>query len=186
MNRLRQFFARIQFPRFRFSRQESMALAVVFGLYVVGLTWRHVQKASVPFDKEFYARIDSVTGRNAMTLVPVGLTVARDTVPKPKKSADSLNSDQASGISDQALVPQSLKGGEESGSGRQMVSGRLNVNRATVRQLTLLPGIGPSLAGRIVEYREVSGPFRSTSDLVKVKGIGPKTLAKFEGMIVVE
>ena len=170
MNRLRQFFARI-----RFSRQESMALAVVFGLYLVGLTWRHIQKAAIPFDEDFYARVDSVTGGNALTLVPVGLAAARDTVPKPKKSAgngqqsaDSLNSDQA----------------QE--AGRQMVTGRLNVNRATVRQLTLLPGIGPSLAGRIVEYREVSGLFRSTSELVKVKGIGPKTLAKFEGMIVVE
>ena len=83
MNRLRQFFGRI-----RFSRQESMALAVVFGLYVVGLTWRHVQKAAVPFDKDFYARVDSVTGENAMTFVPVGLQVARDTVPKPKKTTD--------------------------------------------------------------------------------------------------
>ncbi len=163
-----------------------MALAVVFGLYVVGLTWKHVQMAAVPFDKDFYSRVDSVTGGNALTFVPVGLQVARDTVPKPKKSADSLNSDQASGNSDQVLVPRSPKGGEGSGSGRQMVTGRLNVNRATVRQLTLLPGIGPSLAGRIIEYREASGRFRSTSDLVNVKGIGLKTLAKFEGMIVVE
>lgn len=143
-----------------------MALAVVFGLYVVGLTWRHVQKAAVPFDNDFYARVDSVTGENAMTFVPVGLQVARDTVPKPKQTPD--------------------KGQQSAGGGRQMVTGRLNVNRATVRQLTLLPGIGPSLAGRIVEYREASGRFRSTSDLVNVKGIGPKTLAKFEGMIVVE
>lgn len=183
-----------------------MALAVVFGLYVVGLTWKYVQMAAVPFDKDFYSRVDSVTGGNALTFVPVGLQVARDTVPKPKKSAessqqttvngqqtavngqqsDSLKSDQESGISDQALIFRSPKGGEGSGGGRQMVTGRLNVNRATVRQLTLLPGIGPSLAGRIIEYREASGRFRSTSDLVNVKGIGLKTLAKFEGMIVVE
>jgi len=176
-----------------------MALAVVFGLYVVGLTWKYVQMAAVPFDKDFYSRVDSVTGGNALTFVPVGLQVARDTVPKPKKSAessqqtavngqqsDSLKSDQESGISDQALIFRSPKGGEGSGGGRQMVTGRLNVNQATVRQLTLLPGIGPSLAGRIIEYREASGRFRSTSDLVNVKGIGLKTLAKFEGMIVVE
>jgi competence ComEA-like helix-hairpin-helix protein len=178
-----------------------MALAVVFGLYVVGLTWRHVQKAAVPFDKDFYARVDSVTGGNALTLLPVGLAVALDTVPKPEQSADSLDSDQGSGvgdqgsgvgdqgsgISDQVLVSAKPRSGVDgSGSGRQMVTGRLNVNQATVRQLTLLPGIGPSLAGRIVEYREVSGPFRSASELVKVKGIGPKKLAKFEGMIVVE
>jgi len=171
-----------------------MALAAVFGLYLIGLTWRYVQKTSVPFDSAFYARIDSATGENALMSVPRGMVVRTDTVPKPKKAADndqrtpdSLDGGQGSINSDRAPGSAKLRSGKGSaGSVQQMKTGRLNVNQATVRQLTLLPGIGPSLAGRIVEYRETSGPFRSPSDLVKVKGIGPKKLAKFEGMIVVE
>lgn len=47
---------------------------------------------------------------------------------------------------------------------------KLNINTATKNQLEVLPGIGPTLAQRIIDAR----PFRSKSDLLKVKGIGPK------------
>jgi competence protein ComEA len=41
-----------------------------------------------------------------------------------------------------------------------------------------LPGIGPVLAGRIVEDRTANGPYRQAADLLRVKGIGPATLAR--------
>ena len=166
MNLLRQIF-----ERFQFTRTESMALAMVFGLYVVGLTWSYVQKTSVPFDEEFYAKIDSATGEFALVPTSQPVTVAADTVPKHER-ADSV---------DTTLVTES-----SIRDGLQMDTGRLNVNKATERQLMLLPGIGPTLAQRIVDYRRASGPFSSPADLTKVKGIGPKTLARFEGMIVTE
>ncbi len=59
-------------------------------------------------------------------------------------------------------------------------AGRLNLNSASAEQLTELPGIGPKLAGRIVEYRQKSGGFRSVSELLNVKGIGEKNLAKLQ------
>jgi len=156
---------------------------------MVGLTWRYVQKTSIPFDSEFYARIDSATGENALVPVPAGMVVRADTVPKPKKAADDEQEAADSGQrrADSLGGDQRLVNSDRGPDGSlQMTTGRLNVNSATERQLTLLPGIGPSLAGRIVEFRETSGPFRSASDLIKVKGIGLKKLAKFEGMIVVE
>jgi competence protein ComEA len=52
------------------------------------------------------------------------------------------------------------------------------LNRATAEQLQELPGIGPVLAARIVEERHSHGPFRSVDELLRVRGIGPKTLAK--------
>jgi competence protein ComEA len=52
----------------------------------------------------------------------------------------------------------------------------VNVNTAPIVELAELPGIGPTLAERIVEYRETNGPFRTPDDLRKVKGIGAKTL----------
>lgn len=55
----------------------------------------------------------------------------------------------------------------------------VNVNQADVRALEELPGIGPALAARIVEYRRRHGPFRRPEDLQNVTGIGP---VKFNGM----
>lgn len=48
----------------------------------------------------------------------------------------------------------------------------ININTATARELEALPGIGPALAQRIVDYRAANGPFRTTEELIKVKGIG--------------
>ena len=48
----------------------------------------------------------------------------------------------------------------------------ININTATLDQLILLPGIGPTLAQNIINYREENGPFISTSQLTMVNGIG--------------
>jgi comEA protein len=50
----------------------------------------------------------------------------------------------------------------------------ININTATRYELTKLSGIGPKLAQRIIEYREIHGPFASCDDIKKVKGIGEK------------
>ncbi len=55
----------------------------------------------------------------------------------------------------------------------------LDINTATESELTALPGVGPSLAARIVEYRNANGPFQTIDDLQNVSGIGP---AKFDRM----
>ena len=59
-------------------------------------------------------------------------------------------------------------------------AGKVNLNTATAAQLTALPGIGEKLAARIVEYRQKSGGFKSVQELMNVKGIGEKNLAKLE------
>ena len=57
--------------------------------------------------------------------------------------------------------------------------GVVNINRASVAELDALPGVGPSTAQAIVDYRTTNGPFGSPEDLLNVKGIGP---AKFDAM----
>ena len=52
----------------------------------------------------------------------------------------------------------------------------VNVNDADASQLSLLPRIGPALAGRIVEFRGENGKFSSPDDLMLVRGIGEKTM----------
>lgn len=55
---------------------------------------------------------------------------------------------------------------------------RVDVNQASWPELAQLPDIGEVLARRIVASREADGPFRDHDDLQRVRGIGPKTLAK--------
>jgi comEA protein len=57
-------------------------------------------------------------------------------------------------------------------------SGKVSINRGTITDLQTLPGIGPSYAQRIIEYREANGPFSSIDDLDLVQGIGPATIEK--------
>lgn len=62
-------------------------------------------------------------------------------------------------------------------------AGPVDINTATAEELEALPGIGPVLAQRIVEYRAEHGPFASAEDLLEVKGIGEATLDKFRDRI---
>ncbi len=52
----------------------------------------------------------------------------------------------------------------------------ININTATTAELELLPRIGPAMAQRILDYREVHGPFQTVEDLLNIAGIGPATL----------
>lgn len=60
---------------------------------------------------------------------------------------------------------------------------RLDINAATKLQLMELPGIGETLADRIIAYRSDNGPFQSTDELMQVEGIGKNKLKQMEGLI---
>lgn len=59
---------------------------------------------------------------------------------------------------------------------------RVSINSADQEELTLLPGIGPSTAQKIIEYRSVT-PFSQLEDIMNVKGIGEKTFDKIKDSI---
>jgi len=61
----------------------------------------------------------------------------------------------------------------------------VDLNQATPRQLDGLPGIGPVLAGRIIEYRQRKGGFRSVSELRGVSGIGEKRYSALKDLVAV-
>ncbi|MBC7222222.1 5'-nucleotidase C-terminal domain-containing protein [Candidatus Bipolaricaulota bacterium] len=61
----------------------------------------------------------------------------------------------------------------------------LNVNTATQEELEALPGIGPVIAQRIIEWRETKGPFQRVEDLLQVSGIGPVKLSGIRDLVSV-
>lgn len=58
--------------------------------------------------------------------------------------------------------------------------GLVNINTANATQLTQLPGVGPAIAQKIIDYRTANGPFTSVDDLTKVPGIGTAKLAQIK------
>lgn len=61
----------------------------------------------------------------------------------------------------------------------------ININTATATELEALPGIGPTLAQRIVDYRTQHGPFQSIGDIMNVSGIGPAIFDQLQALITV-
>ena len=62
----------------------------------------------------------------------------------------------------------------------------VNLNTAGMEELDTLPGIGPVLAERIIQYREEHGPFASVEELDEVKGIGASVLENIGDRATVE
>ena len=59
----------------------------------------------------------------------------------------------------------------------------LDINTAPGTELSLLPGIGPTMASRIIDTRKQRGPFKSVDDIIQVSGIGKITLQKMRPFI---
>lgn len=64
--------------------------------------------------------------------------------------------------------------------------GKVNINTATAEELDTLPGVGPAIAQRIIDYRTASGPFQSVEDIKNVRGIGDATFEKLKDKITVQ
>lgn len=64
--------------------------------------------------------------------------------------------------------------------------GLIRINTATLEELDSLPGIGPAIAQRIIDYRENNGGFKTIEEISEVSGIGEATFAKIKDLITVE
>ncbi|MCJ7581202.1 MAG: ComEA family DNA-binding protein [Candidatus Aminicenantes bacterium] len=78
-----------------------------------------------------------------------------------------------------ALVP------FESYAASQATTKKININTATLIELQELPRIGEKIAQRIIDFRKENGNFKSTADLLKVKGIGEKVFESLKDRITV-
>jgi len=65
-------------------------------------------------------------------------------------------------------------------------SHKIDINKAGISELILLPGIGEKTARKIIDYRKIKGSFEKADDLIKVKGIGPVKFSKIKNYIIVK
>jgi competence protein ComEA len=86
------------------------------------------------------------------------------------------------------LVSSSADSGTQTAGGSAKATetpgGPVHINTATAQELQRLPGVGPAMAQRIIDYRNQHGPFTSMADLDDVPGIGPAKVKEWEGLIV--
>jgi competence protein ComEA len=61
----------------------------------------------------------------------------------------------------------------------------VNINTASSAELEALPGIGPKVAARIIDYRKTKGPFKKIEELMNVQGIGEKSFLKLRSQVTV-
>lgn len=87
----------------------------------------------------------------------------------------------------QIRVPENVKsGGAQPGMAKsETAEGKVNINTADAVGLDKLPGIGPAMAKRIVDYRNEHGPFEAPEDIQKVRGIGPSKYEKMKDRIAI-
>lgn len=89
------------------------------------------------------------------------------------------------GTSTLALASEPASAETTQSSSSKTLEGQVNINTASAAELELLPGIGPALAKRIIDYRK-DHPFQQRNQIMRVKGVGQKTFARIKDHLAVE
>jgi competence protein ComEA len=123
--------------------------------------------------------------------VPEGSRVAdalqRAGGPAPDASLDDLNLAGKVQDGQKVMVPRRPPPGSplQAGVPATPASNITNLNTASAADLDKLPGVGPSMAQRIIDYRTKNGTFSSVEDLDNVEGIGPKKLEDLRDLVTI-
>ena len=158
--------------RLALTHNEFLAVTVVAALLIGGELLRQYVHEHPKYDAEFYRARDSLFA-----------TLSRDPA-RPDTFRIAASQIDTTSRSDSLQTPDSAAAVSTRETGR-MGRGLVDVNTASTAELVRLPGIGPSLARRIVAYREQNGPFRAVHELELVSGIGPRKLEALAPLVVI-
>ena len=145
------------------------ALVLLFGGFTGGFfLGRNTRVATIQTTKTVH---ETVPGETVVVLREVLVTLPPETVMPTVPSTEPPVRSEPS----KQTEPK-----KSSDSSEKKVSFPVNINTASKKELDALPGIGETLAQRIIDYRSANGPFSTVDELTKVKGIGEKTLEKLK------
>ncbi len=161
-----------------FTDREGYVVVFLVAAFLLGLgikIFRSSEPVKPAFDyhasdSEFVARSQSLTSADSTS-------DAAETDEKPPAKEVSSVQSGSSESSDQKIVSHEKT--------KISLADRVNINTASHDELTTLPGIGPKMADRIIEYRKQHGGFLTIYGVKKVKGIGDKKFEKLAPLITV-
>ena len=157
-----------------------------------------IPRATTPTEavaQEVYVHVAGAVARPGLYKVKAGSRVADvlDAAGGPLADGDVHQLNLATKVDDGQRVyvprvgeaPTATDGGAGGAGGAAEAAGPLDLNTATQAQLEELPGVGPSTAKAILEYREKNGRFRAVEELLDVRGIGPAKFSEIEPLVKV-
>ncbi len=167
----------------------GIAFGVLFGLGAAGLILmlanprrgEAIELSAVPSPAPLLVHVSGAVQNAGLYELPLG-SRAQNAVDAAGGLLDDADTDRinlARVLVDGQQVHVPMQG-EDIG---EVLSFPLNINLASVEQLSQLPGIGPITAQAIVNYRDSNGPFRRSEDIQNVSGIGPNTFQSIEELI---
>src|SRR5512138_3889958 len=178
-----------------------LAAGIMFGLFVAALVWVVARNPTgeavilrpAPTDKPVIVYITGAVPRPGVYALPRGARV-QDAI---SAAGGFLAEAEKSQINLAALVDDGEKLDIPYLEGSIPVIGTpvpevvtsttelININTASLAELDTLPGVGPTTAQKIIDYREQNGPFVNAEDIINVSGIGPGTYERFKNLITV-
>ena len=166
-------------------KKSLLILLALLGAVLIGATYGYYREQDA-------IALDAATTEHVEPLRKVTVYVSGEvkkpglvTLDEDKRVADAVNA--AGGVIETADVDHinmaaHLEDGMKVRVPRQ-ADGKINLNTATEKELQELPGIGPAMSARIVEYRESNGAFQSIDDIKKVRGIGASKFEKLKDRV---
>jgi len=178
-----------------------LASGILFGLFLAALVWVVARNPTgeavilrpVPTEKPLIVHITGAVPRPGVYALPLGARV--------QDGISAAGGFLAEAEKSQINLAELLEDGEKldipyiegaspvlATPGPTVVAATtelININTASLAELDTLPGIGPTTAQKIIDYREQNGPFISTEDIIDVSGIGSVSYERFKDLITV-
>lgn len=155
-------------------RSERIAISCLLILLVLLSTVWTFQKPPANYDEEQYRKLEKIFKERSKQLQNErDLILARY---EPTEGTSTKNYEESN---EPTVVSDTTDENEEEDPAVEL----LNINTATNQQLQELPGIGPAYARRIIQWREENGNFTTKDQLLEIKGIGEKRLARIKPLV---
>lgn len=178
-----------------------MASGILLGLFLAALVWVVARTPSgeavtlrpVPTDKPIVVHITGAVPRPGVYALPQGARV-QDGISAAGgflAEAEKTNINLAQSLDDgEKLDIPFIEGASPVLATplpevETVTTELININTASIAELDTLPGIGPTTAQKIIDYRDQNGPFLSIEDIINVSGIGPASYERMKDLITV-